>query len=100
VLPLSAEIWDTAKVPELTPETETTEKTLILKLETEDAPVETLTFCNAESMADQTKTIRALKLMSDAQVNHGNQSTSKQARNSELPEKVGLKELAEDNGDH
>jgi hypothetical protein len=73
VLPLSAEIWASIKVPELIPETETTKKTLTLKLVTEDAQVETLTSSNAESMVDQTKVTRAPKLMSDVLVNILNQ---------------------------
>jgi hypothetical protein len=36
-----------------------------------------------------------------AQVNHGDQSTSRQVKNSDIPEKVGLREEAETtSGDH
>jgi hypothetical protein len=55
VLLLFAEILVTAKVLELTAETETTEDNSILKPETEDAQMETPVSFNAESMADLTK---------------------------------------------
>jgi hypothetical protein len=63
VLPLSAETWVSTPVLELIPETEATKKTSIPKLETEDVLVVTPTFSNAESMVDQTKETRVLKLM-------------------------------------
>jgi hypothetical protein len=83
VLLLSAETLDTVKVLEPKLEDKETRKISILKLETEDVPVETITSSNAESMVDQTKMTRVLKLMSDAQEDHGHQSMLKQARNSE-----------------
>jgi hypothetical protein len=92
----SVEIWDSEKVLEPTPETRTTEKILILTLETEDALLITLASSNAEDMVDQTKETRALKLMSDALENHGLLSMSRQAKNTELPEKDGSKERARD----
>jgi len=70
VLPSSVKIWASVEVLELTPETETTEPTLTLKLVTEDAVLHTLTSFNAESMVDQTTETRVLKLTSDVQVNH------------------------------
>jgi hypothetical protein len=62
---------DTVKVLEPRPETTTTLLTLILKLVTEDVLLITETSCNAESMVDQTKTTRVLKLMLNAQEHHG-----------------------------
>jgi len=59
------------KVPELTPETDTIELLSTLKLVTEDVLLETLVSSNAEDMVDQIKTTRVLKLMSNAQVHHG-----------------------------
>jgi hypothetical protein len=61
-------------------------------LDTEDVLPATETSCNAEDMVDQTKMTEALKLMSNAQVDHGSHITSKQEVNSESPEKDGLKE--------
>jgi hypothetical protein len=75
VLPLSVEILDTAKVLDPILETKPTMKTLTLKLETEDAQVETLTSSNAESMVDQTTMTRVLKLMSDVLEDHGLHTT-------------------------
>jgi hypothetical protein len=91
----SVEIWDSEKVLEPRPETETTEKTSILKLEIEDALLITLTSSNAEDMVDQDKATRVLKLMSDALENHGLLSMSRLAKNSELLEKDGCKEKPE-----
>jgi hypothetical protein len=52
-------------------------------------------------MVDQDNTIRALMLMSDALENHGLLSMSRQAKNTELPEKDGSKERPEtEDGDH
>jgi hypothetical protein len=69
-------------------------------LETEDVLLETPASLNAESMVDQTTMTSALKLMSNAQVYHGDLTMSRLVRNSESPEKVGLKEEAEMYGDH
>jgi hypothetical protein len=57
------------------PETITTEKTSILKLDTEDVLLQTPTSSNAESMVDQTKVINPLMLMSNAQEHHGDHTT-------------------------
>jgi hypothetical protein len=80
---LSAETWASVKVLEPTPETETTEKTSILKLETEDVRIQILTSSNAESMVDQNKATRVLMLMSNALENHIKQYMSRQAKNTE-----------------
>jgi hypothetical protein len=93
---LSAETWASVKVLDPIPETTTIEKTLIPKLETEDAQVETLTSSNAESMVDQTKMTRALKLMSNAQVDHGYKNGKKLVKNSDTPLKVGSTEKEEE----
>jgi hypothetical protein len=69
-------------------------------LVTEDVIHQTVDLINAESMVDQTKMTEVLKPMLSAQENHGNQSTLRQAVNSELPEKVGLREDLEVYGDH
>jgi hypothetical protein len=82
VLPLSVKIWASVRVPELTPETRTTEPTSTTKLVTEDAQVEILISFNAESMVDQETMIRALKLMSDVLENHTRDHLSEsQAKN-------------------
>jgi hypothetical protein len=96
---LFAETSVSEQVKEPTPEITTTELPSIL-LETEDVPLETEASLNAESMVDQTKMTEALKLMSNAQVNHGYHHTLELVKNSESPEKVGLKEEAEMYGDH
>jgi hypothetical protein len=57
------------------PETHTTELTLIA-LVTEDVLLKTKILTHAISMVDQTIMTRALKLMSDAQVNHTRDHTS------------------------
>ena len=75
VLILSAEIWDTVKVLELTPEISTIEPSSILKLDTEDAQLETPISSNAEDMVDQDKVTRVLKLMSNALEDHGYHTT-------------------------
>jgi hypothetical protein len=97
---LSVEIWASVPVLEPRPEDMKTRKISILKPVTEDVLLTTITFFNAESMVDQTKMTEALKLMSNAQVNHGYHHTLELVKNSESPEKVGLKEEAEDTGDH
>jgi hypothetical protein len=71
------------KVSELKPEIITISESLIPKLETEDVPQETPIFFNAESMADQTKMISVLKLMSNAMEDHGYQFMLELAVNSE-----------------
>jgi hypothetical protein len=101
---LSVEIWASALVLELTPETETIEPTSTMKLVTEDAQVEILIFFNAEDMVDQTTETRALKLMSDALENHTrDQLSESQAKNLLCLEVilVGSGEKQEmENGDH
>jgi hypothetical protein len=86
-------------VLELEPETITTELLSIPKPVTEDVLLTTTTSSNAESMVDQTKMTQALKLMSNAQVFHGDHITLRLVKNSESPEKVGYKEEAEEFGD-
>jgi len=82
-------------------ETMATEKTLILKLDTEDAHHQTPASCHAESMVVQTRMTRVLTPMSDAQVHHGSQVTSRLVRPIELPEKAGYTERQETtSGDH
>jgi hypothetical protein len=100
VLPLSAETWDMVLVLDLTPEITPTEKTSTVKPETEDVQLLILTSSNVESMVDQETMTRVLWLTSNVQEDHGNQYTLEQEKNSELLEKVSLKELAEVNGDH
>jgi len=75
-------------------------KNSLIQLVTEDVPLQTPDLTNAESTEDQTTETSVLKLMSDAQVYHGNQFTLRLDLNSELPEKVGLKEDQEESGDH
>jgi hypothetical protein len=97
----SAEILDTELVSDTRREITTTENTSTAKLETEDAQEEILTFSNAESMVDQTTETLAPKLMSDVQEDHGYLTTPRLVKNSELPEKAGLKEEeVTDHGDH
>jgi len=87
--------------PRRVKEINTTERTLILKLDIEDAQLHTATSSNAEDMVDQTRMTRVLMPLSDAQVFHGSQSTSRQVKNSESPEKVGYTEKPEITyGDH
>jgi hypothetical protein len=66
----------------------------------EDVLLETITFLNAESTVDQTKVTNPLKLMLNAQEHHGDHTMSRLVKNSESLEKVGLKEEAEEHGDH
>jgi hypothetical protein len=66
-------------------ETTTTELTSIPKPGIEDAHLEILISCNAESMVDQTTMTRAHKLTSDAQENHGNQPLARRVVNSISP---------------
>jgi hypothetical protein len=87
-------------VQEPRPEDKETKNNLILKPVTEDVLLPTTKSLIAESMEDQTKMTRVHKLMSDAQELHGDHTTSELVRNSELPEKDGLKEEAEESGDH
>jgi hypothetical protein len=87
-------------VLELRPETTTIELLSTLKLETEDVPLETTLFSNAESMVDQTRETSVLRLMLNAQAFHGDHTTSRLDQNSESLEKDGLKERTEVNGDH
>jgi hypothetical protein len=83
------------------PEDKETKNNLILKPVTEDVLLITTRSWTAESTEDQTKETSVLKLMLNAQVNHGDQTTSELVENSELPEKVGLKERAVTiDGDH
>jgi len=98
VPPSSVEIWAMEPVLELIPEDVKTKRTSI-QLETEDVPLETPDLTNAESTVDQTTTTRALKLMSNVQEDHGDHITLELVKNSELPEKVGLKEDQEEFGD-
>jgi len=101
VLPLCAEILVTESVSDIREEITTTENFSILKPVTEDAQDLMFTSSNAESMVDQTRKTSAPKLMSDALEDHGYHVTLKQVKNSELPEKVGLREEPPiDNGDH
>jgi hypothetical protein len=99
---LSVEIW---AMPEEPPkrvrETITTEITSTLKLDTEDVPIATKTFFNAESMVDQTTMIRVLTPLLDVLENHGYQATLRLVLNSESLLKAGLKEKEKmANGDH
>jgi len=71
---LSAETCILELVLEPRPEDLETKNSSILKLETEDVLLITIAFFSAESMVDQTKVTSALKLMLDAQVNHGDQT--------------------------
>jgi hypothetical protein len=72
----------------------------MLKLDTEDVLLQTLTFSNAESTVDQIKMINPLKLMLDAQEHHGDQTSSRLDLNSRSPEKDGSTERVKmDNGD-
>jgi len=71
--------------PKRVRETTVTEKPLILKLDTEDAMVETPASSNAEDMVDQTKMTRVLMLWSDAQEDHGYQNGKELVENSESP---------------
>jgi len=83
------------------PEDKETRKNLILKLETEDVLLLTTRSWTAESTVDQTKVTSVLKLMLDAQVLHGDLTMLELVENSELPEKVGLKErVVIIDGDH
>jgi hypothetical protein len=83
VLPLSAETWVMVPVLDLIPEIMPTEKTLIVKPETEDVQLQTLTSSNAESMVDQTTMTRVLKLTSDVLEDHGYHTTLEPVKNSE-----------------
>jgi hypothetical protein len=56
-----------------------------MKLDTEDAQVAMPTSSNAESTVDQTTMTRALKLMSNVQVNHGLLQLERPDLNSESP---------------
>lgn len=89
---LSAEILVTDKVSDTRREITTTENSSTLKPVTEDAQDQILTFSNVESMVDQDKMTSAPKLMSDVLVDHGYQDMLRLVKNSELPEKDGLKE--------
>jgi hypothetical protein len=79
----SVEILVSVKVLEPKPEITTIEKTSTVKLDTEDAHLETKISSNAEDMVDQTTMIRAPKLISNVQENHGNQVTLRPEENSE-----------------
>jgi hypothetical protein len=86
------ETSDSVKVLEARKEITNKEKTLTLKLVTEDAiQLPTISF-NAESMVDQITMTRVLMLGLAAQVNHGYQNMLRLDPNSELPEKDGLRE--------
>jgi hypothetical protein len=89
---LSAEILVTESVSDTRKEITTTENFSTLKPVTEDAQDQILTFSNVESMVDQTRKTSAPKLMSDALEDHGYQDMLRLVKNSELPEKDGLKE--------
>jgi hypothetical protein len=103
VLELSVEIWALPLVPEPRPETITTEKTSILKQDTEDVLLQAIRFLTAESMEDQTTMTRALKLMSDV-LDNGNQlQLVRLDLNSEspvLPQDGYTEKERMDNGDH
>jgi len=97
---LFAETFIMVLVQEPRPEEVATKNNSILKLVTEDVLLPTITSSNAESTVDQTKEISALKLMLDALELHGDHTTLELDLNTELPEKDGLREEAEVNGDH
>jgi len=97
---LFAETLGMVLVLEPRPEDKVTKNNSIPKPETEDVLLTTTTSSNAESTVDQTNVTSALRLMSDAQEHHGDHTTLELELNSESPEKVGLKERAEDTGDH
>jgi hypothetical protein len=98
---LFAETSVTERVLEPRREMVKTEKTLIMKLDTEDVLITTITSFNAESMVDQIIMIEVLMLGLTAQAQNGYHTTLELVKNSESPEKVGLKERAEmDTGDH
>jgi hypothetical protein len=98
---LFVETSASARVLEPRRETLITEKISIEKLVTEDALIITITFSNAESMVDQITMIEVLMLGLTAQVLNGHHTTLELVKNSESPEKVGLKEEAEiATGDH
>jgi hypothetical protein len=95
------ETWVTELVLEPRQEEMITKKISTLKLVTEDVLLATIISFNAESTVVQTKETSVLKLMLDAQVLHGDHTTSELDLNSELPEKDGLKEeLVIIDGDH
>jgi hypothetical protein len=97
---LYAETWVTVRVLDPILEDMVTKSFSILKLETEDVLETTTRFLIAESMEDQNKMTSVLKLMLDVQEHHGDHITLDLVKNSESPEKVGLKEEAEAYGDH
>jgi hypothetical protein len=100
VLKLFAEILDSELVLEPRQETKETETTSIPKPVTEDVLLTTITSSNAESMADQTKMIRVLWPMLDAQANHGYHHISELVKSTELLEKDGFIFTTRVSGDH
>jgi hypothetical protein len=86
-------------VLELEPETITTDLNSIPS-ETEDVLLTITTLLNVESMVDQTIMTSAPKLMLSAQEHYGHHTTLELVKNSESQEKVGLREEAEEYGDH
>jgi hypothetical protein len=74
-----------------------------MKLDTEDAQVAMPTSSNAESTVDQTTMTRALKLMSNVQVNHGLLQLERPDLNSEslvLPVDSSTEKQETTDGDH
>jgi hypothetical protein len=98
---LFVKILVTVKVLPAREETNTTEKTLIAKLDTEDVMLETLTSSNAEDMVDQTTMTSLLMLLLHAQVNHGLQNGKELVKNSNtLLTDLSIEEEETTNGDH
>jgi hypothetical protein len=104
VLESSVEMLDSELVLPVREETPTTDRTSILKLDTEDVHVETTTSSNAESMVDQTTMTRVLTHGSDVQENHGRDNHSEELVKNSLcldQAQVGSGERqVMENGDH